>query len=91
MSQLQKEKELIEKKMQRIEKSKEAETKELRDKLELAQGDVRVQLRAKDDKINEVAGASVWGQLSAKVDESNEVFGGKCEGGAAMGQGWQGQ
>ena len=36
-TQLTKEKELIEKKMQRIEKSKEAETKELRDKLDASQ------------------------------------------------------
>lgn len=53
VKQLTKEKELIEKKMQRIEKAKEQETKELRDKLEATQGDIRAQLKVKDDKINE--------------------------------------
>jgi hypothetical protein len=48
--------ELLEKKMQRLEKAKETETAELRAKLESAQGDVRVQLKAKDDKISEVRG-----------------------------------
>lgn len=54
--QLQKEKELIDKKMQRIEKAKDQEARELRDKLDAAQGDVRTQLKIKDDKINEVGG-----------------------------------
>jgi hypothetical protein len=40
--------------MQRLEKAKETETAELRSKLESAQGDVRVQLKSKDDKISEV-------------------------------------
>ena len=53
-TQSQKEKELIEKKMQRMEKAKEQEVQELRDKLEASQGDVRANLKAKDDKINEV-------------------------------------
>lgn len=52
--QVQKEKELIEKKMQRIEKSKETEVAELKDKLVASQGDVRAQLKVKDDKITEV-------------------------------------
>uniref|UniRef100_A0A7S0WQ45 Kinesin motor domain-containing protein n=1 Tax=Chlamydomonas leiostraca TaxID=1034604 RepID=A0A7S0WQ45_9CHLO len=54
VAQLTKEKELIEKKMQRIEKAKETETGELRSKLEAAQGDVRSQLKSKDDKIGEI-------------------------------------
>ena len=53
---VQKEKELIEKKMQRIEKAKDQEVQELRDKLEASQGDVRANLKAKDDKINEASG-----------------------------------
>ncbi|GFH29556.1 kinesin-like calmodulin binding protein, partial [Haematococcus lacustris] len=52
-SQLAKEKELIEKKMQRVERAKEQEVVELRGKLEAAQGDVRGQLKTKDDKISE--------------------------------------
>lgn len=52
--QLQKEKELIEKKMQRIEKAKEQEVAELREKLEASQGAVIEQLKVKDDKIKEV-------------------------------------
>ena len=52
--QKEKEKELIEKKMQRIEKAKDQEIQELRDKLDASQGDVRTNLKAKDDKINEV-------------------------------------
>lgn len=52
--QLLKEKELTEKKIQRIEKAKDQECKELRDKLDSVQGDVRIQLQAKDAKINEI-------------------------------------
>ena len=52
--QLQKEKELIEKKMQRIEKAKGQEVAELREKLEASQGAVIEQLKVKDDKIKEV-------------------------------------
>lgn len=53
-SQLQKEKELIEKKMQRIEKAKETETGELRSQLEAVQSDIQAQLKLKDSKITEV-------------------------------------
>ena len=63
--QAQKEKELIEKKMQRIEKAKEQEVSELRDKLTASQGDVRTQLKFKDDKITEVGMgvcAFCWGR-----------------------------
>lgn len=56
--QKEKEKELIEKKMQRIEKAKDQEIQELRDKLDASQGDVRTNLKAKDDKINEVCAQS---------------------------------
>lgn len=52
---MQKEKELIEKKMQRIEKAKEQEVAELRQRLDASQGEVRAQLKAKDDKLNEVS------------------------------------
>lgn len=55
-TQLQKEKELIEKKMQRIEKAKETETTELRSQLELVQGDIQAQIKLKDAKITEVRG-----------------------------------
>lgn len=54
-TQVQKEKELIEKKMQRIEKAKEQEVAELRQRLDASQGEVRAQLKAKDDKLNEVS------------------------------------
>ena len=37
-----------------MEKAKEQEVQELKDKLEASQGDVRINLKAKDDKINEV-------------------------------------
>ncbi len=47
---------MIEKKMQRIEKAKEQEVSELKEKLEASQGDVRNQLKAKDTKITEVGG-----------------------------------
>ncbi|EFJ53111.1 Kar3 member kinesin-like protein [Volvox carteri f. nagariensis] len=53
-SQLQKEKELIEKKMQRIEKAKETETGELRSQLEAVQSDIQAQLKLKDSKITEI-------------------------------------
>ncbi|PNW82236.1 hypothetical protein CHLRE_06g278125v5 [Chlamydomonas reinhardtii] len=53
-TQLQKEKELIEKKMQRIEKAKETETTELRSQLELVQGDIQAQIKLKDAKITEI-------------------------------------
>lgn len=56
-TQVHKEKELIEKKMQRIEKAKEQEVAELRQRLDASQGEVRAQLKAKDDKLNEVSGA----------------------------------
>ncbi len=45
---------MIEKKMARIEKAKEQEVLELRERLEASQGDIRAQLKVKDDKINEV-------------------------------------
>ncbi|GAX81265.1 hypothetical protein CEUSTIGMA_g8697.t1 [Chlamydomonas eustigma] len=74
-AQAQKEKELIEKKMQRMEKAKEVEVAELREKLEGSQGDVRAQLKAKDDKINEVmdelAGINaLYSEAKAEVDAS---------------------
>ncbi|KAG2501877.1 hypothetical protein HYH03_000375 [Edaphochlamys debaryana] len=53
-TQLQKEKELIEKKMQRIEKAKDTETGELRSQLEAVQGDIQAQMKLKDDKITEI-------------------------------------
>ncbi len=62
-SQLQKEKELIEKKMQRIEKAKETETGELKTQLEAVQGDIQAQLKLKDSKITEVRSAK-----SAKIN-----------------------
>ena len=40
--------------MQRIEKAKEQEVTELREKLDASQGDVRAHLKVKDDKITEV-------------------------------------
>jgi len=54
VSQLTKEKELMEKKMQRLERAKDQETAELRIKLDNSQGDVRSQLKTKDDKISEI-------------------------------------
>jgi hypothetical protein len=51
---MQKEKELIERKMQRIEKAKEQEVADLRNRINDAQGDVRAQLKVKDDRIVQV-------------------------------------
>lgn len=45
---------LLEKKMVRMEKAKEAEVAALRTKVELSQDDVRAQLKAKDDRMVEV-------------------------------------
>ncbi|CAD7699890.1 unnamed protein product [Ostreobium quekettii] len=49
--QASKEKDLMEKKMQRLEKSREAETQELREKLDVAQGTVSEQMEEKEAKI----------------------------------------
>ncbi len=48
------EKELLEKKMQRLEKAKETEVAELKSKLDASQGEVKGQLQVKDAKISEV-------------------------------------
>lgn len=52
--QLAKEKELIEKKIGRLEKAKEQETNELKARLEETQAEARTQIAAKDARINEV-------------------------------------
>ncbi|GFH29557.1 uncharacterized protein HaLaN_28241 [Haematococcus lacustris] len=56
--------------MQRVERAKEQEVVELRGKLEAAQGDVRGQLKTKDDKISEIL--EELASISALYSEAKE-------------------
>eukprot|EP00210_Caulerpa_lentillifera_P006575 g6280.t1 len=62
---IEKEKGLLEKKMNRLEASRETETRELRDKLEAAKDSVGQQLKDKDSKISE---------LMEELSKTTELF-----------------
>jgi hypothetical protein len=91
VKQLGKEKELIEKKMARIEAAKAAETSELRGKLEAAQADVRMQLKERDTKISTLVDelattTALYNEAKGELDQVLARAGGTGSCGASGGE-----